>query len=144
MPHVAANLVTTVIHRAKVIPKQVKKERYWDILALTWTLWQCSHSVYLFHVLQSTGKQKWLGHWHEMDYKNAYKQLIPQEIFHLKCTQNFPKKNNIYSLIRTGTYACQGVRNDNLSETFAYALSGWFSTKIKLNRNMIDLIKLWQ
>ena len=38
MPHVAANLVTTVIHRAKVIPKQVKKERYWDILALTWTL----------------------------------------------------------------------------------------------------------
>ena len=35
MSHIAANLVTTVIHRAKVIPKQVIKERYRDILVLT-------------------------------------------------------------------------------------------------------------
>ena len=44
-------------------------------------------------------------------------------IIHLARTQNFPKKNIYYHLIRTDTRAYEMERNFNFSENFAYVLN---------------------
>ena len=46
-------------------------------------------------------------------------------IIHLARTQNFPKKNIYYHLIRTDTRAYEMERNFNFSENFAYVLNEW-------------------
>ena len=45
-------------------------------------------------------------------------------INHLERTQNFPKNQHFYPLIRTCTCAYQGVRNVSFPEKFAYVLNG--------------------
>ena len=46
-------------------------------------------------------------------------------IIHLARTQNFPKKNIYYHLIRTDPRAYEMERNFNFSENFAYVLNEW-------------------
>ena len=45
------------------------------------------------------------------------------EIIHLICTQNFPKTNISYFVIRTRTCTYQVVKNINFLENFTYALN---------------------
>ena len=44
-------------------------------------------------------------------------------VIHLVRTQNFPKTNISYPLIRTRACAYHGVRNFSFSENFAYVLN---------------------
>ena len=46
-------------------------------------------------------------------------------IIHLVRTQNFSKTTISHPLIRTLTFAYQGVRNVSFSENFAYVLNEW-------------------
>ena len=47
------------------------------------------------------------------------------EIIHLVCTQNFPKTNISYFVIRTRTCTYQRVKNMNFLENFTHALNEW-------------------
>ena len=46
-------------------------------------------------------------------------------IYLVRMQKMFRKTNISYILIRTRTYAYQGVRNSSFSENFAYVLNEW-------------------
>ena len=52
--------------------------------------------------------------------------LLLQATIDLVCTQNFPKTNISYFLIRTRACMYQGVRNVSSSKNFESALNEWY------------------
>ena len=62
---------------------------------------------------------------HRKNCIKQYMNMLNLINIDLVCTQNFLKTIIYYSLIRTLTWAYQGVRNAGISEYFAYVLNEW-------------------
>ena len=73
----------------------------------------------VYQLLRSLGSFQYVSKIYILVFSNCF--LLG--IVHLVCTQNLPKTNISFPLIR------QGVRNVSFSESFAYVLNGCFHDK---------------